>query len=119
MTRMTILPVRTGKGKSYFAVAGNKQAFGNTAGQALDALTVQLTPEETAAVVIVQPMRPDEFFGAAEQQRLEELMEKWRIARELNQVLAAGEQVELESLIEKELLASAARTRAILDELAR
>jgi hypothetical protein len=118
MTRVTILPVPTPKGgRSYFAVAGDKQSFGHTAGEALDALTVQLKEEEASTLVIVQRMQPDAFFGAGEQQRLGELMDRWRIARDRNQALPADEQAELEKLIKAELRASAARTEAMIDEL--
>ena len=117
MVRVTILPIPTTSGsKSYFAVAGDKQSFGNTAGEALDALTIQLEDDEASTLVIVQRMQPDIFFGSAEQKRLGELMERWRAARDQNQDLPVDEQVELERLIEAELLASALRTKAMLDE---
>lgn len=118
MTKVTILPVPTRSGgKSYFAVAGNKQSFGHTAGEALDALTVQLEEDETSTPVILQHLQPDVFFDAAEQQRLGELMERWRAGRNQKLTLSTEEQAELEKLIEAELLASAERTKAILDEL--
>jgi hypothetical protein len=101
------VPTTSGE-KSYFAVAGDKQSFGNTAGEALDALTLQLEEEETSTLVIVQHQQPDVFFGAAEQQQLEKLMERWRAARDQDQVLPADEQAALENLIEAELRASAA-----------
>jgi hypothetical protein len=54
MTRVTILPVSGASDeKSYHAVAGDKQSFGQTAGEALDALTEQLTEDETNTLVIV------------------------------------------------------------------
>jgi hypothetical protein len=119
MTRVTILPVPTISGKpSYFAVAGNKQSFGNSAGEALDALTEQLAEEQGSTLVIVQRLQPDAFFGLVEQQQLGELMMRWRAAREKNQSLPAAEQSALEQLIEAELRASAARTETMLNELA-
>jgi hypothetical protein len=118
MTRVTILPVSGASDeKSYYAVAGDKQSFGQTAGEALDALTEQLAEDETNTLVIVQNLRPDTFFTAAQQQQLAELMERWRLARDQNQSLSADEQSALDRLIEAELLASAARTIAILDDL--
>jgi hypothetical protein len=119
MTRVTILPVPTKSGKpSYFAVAGDKQSFGKSAGEALDALTEQLDEEQSSTLVIVQHLQPDAFFGVAEQQQLEELMLRWRIARDQNQSLPAAEQAALEKLIEAELHASAARTETMLNEFA-
>ncbi len=119
MTRVTILPVATMSGKpSYFAVAGDKQSFGNSAGEALDALTQQLEAGQGGTLVIVQHLRPDAFFDLVEQQQLGELMMHWRIARDQNQSLPATEQTALEKLIEAELRASAARTETLLNELA-
>ena len=47
MTKVAILPVPTESGAiSYSAVAGDKQTKGKTAGEALDALTAQLTEDE-------------------------------------------------------------------------
>jgi hypothetical protein len=119
MIRVTILPVPTTSGKpTYFAVAGDKQSFGNSAGEALDALTEQLEEEQGNTLVIVQHLQPDAFFGLIEQQQLRELMLRWRLARDQNQSLPTAEQTALEQLIETELRASAARTETILNELA-
>ena len=119
MTRITILPVPTTSGKpAYFAVAGDKQSFGNSAGEALDALTEQLAEEQGSTLVIVQHWQPDAFFGLVEQQQLEDLMNRWRVARDQNQSLPAAAQRALEKLIEAELRASAARTETMLHELA-
>ena len=72
MTTITILPE---KADSYRAVAGDKESTGRTAGEALDALTSQLEDEESGTLVIVQNRKPDEFFDAAQQARLTELMQ--------------------------------------------
>ena len=83
MTKVAILPVTTGQGAiSYRAVAGSKQSVGATAGAALDALTAQLSADETSTLVIMQSLRPDQFFTAAQQQRLDHLMTRWRNARD-------------------------------------
>ena len=83
MTRVAILPIPGEQGTlSYRAIAGEKYAHGNTAGEALDALTVQLSADETSTIVIAQSLRPDRFFTAAQQQRLETLMTRWRILRD-------------------------------------
>jgi hypothetical protein len=65
----------------------------------------------------MQNLRPDRFFGAAQQKRLAELMERWRLARDQGHSLPLDEQAELDALVEAELQASAARAAAILDEL--
>ena len=116
MTKVAILPTPTARGELYYhASAGAKHAQGKTAGEALDALTAQLSAEETSTLVIVQSLRPDSFFTAAQQQRLALLMEHWRSARDHGQPLPADEQTELETLIDAELHASAARVAALAD----
>jgi hypothetical protein len=93
MTTITILPE---KADSYRALAGDKESVGRTAGEALDALTSQL--EESGALVIVQNYKADEFFNAAQQQRLTALMQLRQAGN-----LSLEEESELESLIEAEL----------------
>ncbi|MBI3942358.1 MAG: hypothetical protein HY326_05040 [Chloroflexi bacterium] len=118
MTKIAILPVLTGSGNiAYYAIAGDKQSIGKTPGDALDTLTAQLDEAETSTMVIVQNFRPDQFFDAQRQQRLSELMERWRAARDQGQTLPQEEQAELQALVEVELRASAARTAALLQEL--
>ncbi len=113
-----ILPVPTEAGETaYLALAGDKQSFGATAGAALDALTTQLPATEESTLVILQRMQPDSFFSAEQQQKLTQLMVEWHSNRDQGQSLPAHAQYELEALVEAELLASAARTTAILNEL--
>ncbi|MBI3014828.1 MAG: hypothetical protein HYY65_07190 [Candidatus Tectomicrobia bacterium] len=120
MTKVAILPIPTEQGAlSYHAIAGAKHAQGKTAGQALDALTAQLSADEATTLVIVQSLRPDRFFTAAQQERLATLMARWRTARDQGQSLPIDEQTELEALIEAELRAAAARTSALADALGR
>ena len=118
MTKVAILPVPTESGGiSYCALAGDKRSRGKTAGEALDALILQLSDDNASTLIIVQNQRPDCFFNAIQQQRLAELMEHWRLARDKGDVLSAEEQSELEALVETELRASADRTDALLNEL--
>lgn len=118
MTRVAILPVPNSSGElSYRAIAGNKQSVGKTAGEALDALTAQLDESETGTLVIIQNYRPDQFFTAQQQQRLSELMELWRSARDRGEAIFPEQQAELDTLVDVELRASAARTAALLHEL--
>lgn len=118
MTRVAILsvPVEYG-GMSYYAMASGKRSFGHTAGEALDSLTAQLSVEEAGTLVIVQSRQPDRFFNASQQQRLGELMNRWRAARDQGKSLSADEQAELKKLVDNELHASAARADEMLVEL--
>jgi hypothetical protein len=120
MTKVAILPIPSEQGVlSYRAIAGEKYAQGQTAGEALDALTAQLSADEASTLIIVQSLRPDRFFTAAQQQRLDALMARWRTLREQGTPLPTDEQTELEALIEAELQASAARAAALADTLGR
>lgn len=91
------------------AFSGAKSSYGKTVGEAVDALTEQLLPNEQTAVVYVQDFQPDEFFNAEQQQKLAALMTKWREARDDNRRLPPDEQAELEKLIDEELDGSARR----------
>jgi hypothetical protein len=118
MTHVAILPVTTDQGsRSYHAIAGTKHSSGVTAGAALDALTAQLSADETSTLVIVQSLRPDKFFSAAQHQLLEQLMARWRVARDHGMQLPAAEQAALESLIEIELHAATQRAAALADDI--
>lgn len=120
MTTVAILPGNADAGEeSYRAVAGKRQSVGKTAGEALDALTAQLSDEESGTLLIVQNLRPDRFFPAEQRQRLAELMEKWRSARDTQTGLSPEEQVELETLVEAELQAATQRAEAMLRALSK
>jgi hypothetical protein len=114
------VPIPTTRGElSYRAIAGEKHAQGKTAGEALDALTAQLSADEASTLIIVQSLRPDRFFPAAQQQRLAALMTRWRTLRDRGATLPADEHAALEALIAAELQASAARAAALADALGR
>ena len=118
MTKVAILPIPAEQGAlSYRAIAGERHAQGKTAGEALDALTAQLSADEASTLIIVQSLRPDHFFTAAQQERLTALMDRWCTARDQGTALPADEQTELEALIAAELQASAARAAALADAL--
>lgn len=120
MTKVAILPVPAEQGAlSYHAIAGDRHAQGKTAGEALDALTAQLSKDEASTLIIVQNLRPDRFFNTAQQQRLEALMARWRTARDQGGALSSDERAELEALIEVELKAAAARAATLADTLGR
>lgn len=118
MTKVAILPEPSVEGDTmYRAVAGRHQAVAKTAGGALDALTAQLSPEESGTLVVVQNHRADQFFTAQQQQQLEELMRRWRTARDTGKALSSSEQAELNALVDAEVQASGERAAAALADL--
>jgi hypothetical protein len=120
MTSVAILPIPGHQGEvTYQAVAGARHSEGRTAGEALDALTAQLPVSDAGTLVVVQHGRPDQYFTAAQQQRLETLMERWKIARETGGALPPDDQAELETLVQAELVAAAQRAASLADALGR
>ena len=118
MTTVAILAVLNTNGeKSYRAIAGDRQSFGRTAGQALDALTALLGETDFSALIVIQSFNPDEFFTVQQQKRLSELMNLWRTARDRGQSLSPIQQAELESLVEAELKAATVRTGVLVQQL--
>jgi hypothetical protein len=120
MTAITILPEKLGADETtYRALAGKKESVGRSAGEALDALTAQLSDEEAGMVVVIQNLRPDRFFTVAQHERLEELMSRWRTARDCEGSLAEDEQAELQSLVDAEMDAARRRAEETLREIQR
>jgi len=118
MTKVAILPEPSTEGAMmYRAVGGAHQALAETAGAALDALTAQLSAEESGTMVIVQNHRPDQFFSAQQQRRLGQLMERWRTSRDAGTSFPASEQAELNELVDAEVEASGKRAAAALADL--
>ena len=118
MTKVAILAEPTEGGEiAYRAIAGQHQSQGRTAGEALDALTAQLPEGAKGTLVVVQSRQPDVFFTAAQQDRLKELMARWRAAREAGSALPPDTQRELEALTEAEVEAATRRAAALLREL--
>jgi hypothetical protein len=116
MTSVTILPVLTDHGGvTYCAVSNGKRSHGATAGEALDALTAQLSDADKGTIVIMQDRRPDQFFNADQQNRLAELMGRWRSCRDEGKSLSVDEEAELDALVDAELRGAAARAASILD----
>ena len=60
-------------------------------------------------MIVVQRFRPDRYFSAAQQQRLQELMHRWRAARDTGAKLLDAEQAELDALVNAESVASLVR----------
>lgn len=118
MTRVSLVQEAVGGDELTFrAVTVRNQAMGRTAGEALDALTSQLAADEIDTLIIVRNLGPDQFFTAAQRQRLEQLMSSWRSARDAGTCLPAEEQSELERLIDAELRAAVDRAMALGREL--
>lgn len=118
MTTITIIPGDPkGSPTTFRAVAGDVQSVGATAGQALDALTEKIGTLQETTLIMVQPMRPDALFTAEQQQRLTELMDHWRAARDVGTSLPPQEQAELDALVEAELRAASERSAALVRQL--
>ena len=116
--KVAILPEPTTHGEiEYRAIGGGRQALAKTAGAALDAITAQFPADDAGTLVIVQSHRPDQFFSARQQQRLSELMARWRVARDASKSLPPAEQAELDALVDAEVQASGDRAAALLADL--
>jgi hypothetical protein len=116
---VTILPVPSEEGKlSFHAVSGGKSSLGRTPGEALDAISPQLS-DEHGTLVVVQSFHPDRYFSAPQQRRLAELMGRWSRAGQESGGLPHSEQAELDTLIEMEVRAAGQRAAALADELGR
>lgn len=120
ITRVAILP-EPGEGGTtwYRAIAGTRQCVGKTAGEALDAISAQLPAEKKGILVVVQNLQPDAFFAKEQCARLEELMDRWRTARDAGTALPPVDQAELDNLVQEEIAAAARRARALRRELER
>jgi hypothetical protein len=115
MTTISIIPDGPGQSTgNYRAVAGARQSVGRTAGEALDALTAQMGDSEATTLVVVQRFLPDPYFTADQQQRLQELMTRWRAARDAGLKLPPAEQAELDMLVEAELRAATDRAADVV-----
>lgn len=118
MTKVMIVADRPHAPDTTFrAIAREAESVGPTPGAALDALNEQLGGKEAGSLIVLQNLGPDEFFTAAQQQRMEALLVKWRAARSGGASLGESEQAELESLVNAELDGSARRAAAMAREL--
>ncbi|NEO87304.1 MAG: hypothetical protein F6J87_24045 [Spirulina sp. SIO3F2] len=109
MTAVAILPITNPDGQTtYQAISGNLSAIGKTAGEALDALNDQRSDPSASPYLTFWSLHSDRFFPAAQQNRLAQLMEQWRTARDQDQTLQIAQQTELEDLVDAELEAAIA-----------
>jgi len=118
MTKVTITAENRGSADATFRAAGRgHESVGPTPGAALDSLAEQLDENEANTLIVVQNMRPDEFFNAAQQQRLAELLTKRRSALDAGREMDPPDKVELEALIDAELEGATRRAAAMVSEL--
>lgn len=118
MTAVAILSESVnGSGTQYRAVGGGIQTVGRSPGEALDSLTARLAPSESGTVIVIQSFAPDQFFSAADRQRLADLTARWRDARDSGGCLNPAEQAELERLTQAEQDAALRRTAELRREL--
>ena len=113
MTAIAIFPDATDTPSHYRAISGEKQGTGRTAGEALDALVAQLDVSGIGPLLVVQSCQADAWFTSEQQQRLQDLVDRWRTARDSGLRLNAEEQAELDTLIDAELGAAIARSDAL------
>src|SRR5438105_3689279 len=101
MTKVTISAENPGSASTRFrAVSRGRESVGPTPGAALDSLAKQLNPQESNTLIVVQNMSPDEFFTAAQQQRLHHLLALRRLALDAGREMDPAEKAELEELID-------------------
>jgi hypothetical protein len=119
MTTIAIIPENPGStSTTYLAIAGKVLSVGKTPGQALDAVTAQLSDGERGTLLVVQNLAPDALFSSEQQRKLRDLMVRWRMARDQKVEFPVEEQRELESLVKAELKAATVRAGALADGLA-
>jgi hypothetical protein len=117
MTKVAVFREKDGENEiGFLAMTGHNQAAGRTAGEALDALASQLSPEEADTLIIVRSLGPDRFFTGEQRQRLGELMARWRSARDEGKTLPDDEQTQLANLVESEVRAATERAAAVYRE---
>ena len=99
------------------AITAQNQAAGRTPGEALDALATQLPAGNADTFIIVRGLVPDQYFSADQREQLQDLMARWRSARDQGKVLSEDDQSELEKLIDLEVQAAARRAAGMMKEL--
>lgn len=115
---ITITSVATAANETLWrAVTDGKEAMGKTAGEALDGIRTQLGAEQSDLFIVYEKWQPDEYFTAAQQKQLSELMARWRAARDTGKTLPAEDQKRLEELVEEELAATGKRAEKLALEM--
>ena len=88
-------------------MAGDRQEYGATMGQALDALTADWGEEVRESLILIQRFEPDAYYTEEQQQRKQDLLAR-------RTMLTPDERAELERLLDAELDATIARTNRSL-----
>ena len=70
-----------------------------------------------STIIVLRPFEDDEFFTGQQKNRLNELMQKWRDARDGDTELPNELQNELEWLVREETAASGKRTEKLLNRI--
>ena len=116
-TKVALSRDNTSPGEIEFrAVSAHNQGAGRTPGEALDALATQLPAGDADTFIIVRGLVPDQYFSATQREQLQDLMFKWRSARDQGTVLSEDDQNELEKLIDLEVQAAACRASGMMKE---
>ncbi len=102
---------------TFRAATRGHESVGSTPGAALHALAEQLDEKEINTLIVLQNLRPDEFFTAAQQERLAALLAERRIALDSGLQMDADAKAELETLIDAELDGAAQRAATMIREL--
>ncbi len=118
MTTISILGIPDDAGiLSYEAVCGDRSGSGKTPGEALDAVASQLCELKSNTLVVLQNNIPDTFFDEQQRNRLAELMDLWRHAKENDEELPKELLAELEGLAQAEVWAAGERAKSMADSL--
>lgn len=116
MSTITITP-ESSASKRFRAVRGSHVTTGSSIGNAIDEMAKETGFDRELSVVIVNPMQPDQFFSAAQRDRLSDLMAQWRTARDHHQPFAVELKRDLDELIKTELVATMERAKYLARSL--
>lgn len=105
----------TTENNRFRAKSDDKESYGQTIGQAIDALNEKFENFDNKTLYILQKFQPDEFFTAAQQKRMSELLDKLRLAQEGKVEFSLEEKAELEELVAAELKGSGNRVKKLAE----
>jgi phenylpyruvate tautomerase PptA (4-oxalocrotonate tautomerase family) len=115
MSTIAIFPESPMQPKTLFrAVSGAKQFIAASVGEAVVGLTQELGEPQETTLVIIQPMKSDQFFTQSQQNRLALQMTRWRAAGDGGIPLTNEEQQELTQLVHEETQAATLRAKSLL-----
>ncbi len=105
----------TAENNKFRARLDEQESYGQTIGQAIDALNEKFENFDNKTLYILQKFQPDEFFNAEQQKQMSELMDKLRLAQEGKGEFSLEEKVELENLVAAELEGSGNRVKKLAE----